>query len=184
MTWTTTLSAIRKHGPYTGSWTKLLASPGETKADDTEVSIEYILDLLGLDDALWALRAVDGHEREMRLLAVSYARDVQHLMTDERGIAALDVAERYAHGEATDKELGDALAAGAAAWDVAWDVSWAAAQATQAAAWAAARAAWEAAWAAAEAARNAAGAAAWDAQSDRLRAMVRGEWPHVIKEGV
>ena len=34
-------------------------------------------------------------------------------MTDQRSIAALDVAERRANGDATDEEL-------AAAWDAAW----------------------------------------------------------------
>jgi hypothetical protein len=46
---------------------------------------------------------------------------VQHLLTDPRSLTVLDVAERYAEGEATDKELIAArdaarAAAGAAAW--------------------------------------------------------------------
>ena len=75
-------------------------------------------------------------DRELRLIAVKCARQVQHLMKDERSINTLDVAERFANGEATQEEL---TAARAAAWDAAWD-------AARAAAWAAA---WDAAWAAA-----------------------------------
>ena len=43
------------------------------------------------------------------LFAVRCARRVQHLMTDPRSIAALDIAERHAKGEATRFELVDAF---------------------------------------------------------------------------
>jgi hypothetical protein len=99
------------------------------------------------------------------LYAVDCARSVQHLMTDARSIAAIDVAERHADGLATDAEL-------AAAWDAARaaarDAARAAARdAASAAAWDAAR---DAAMAAARAAASAAArAAAWDVQADLLR---------------
>ena len=153
----TTLNKIRSHGPCSDGWTKLLRHLGKTQADDEPVSLLTILDSNGLDDALWCLRAVDGHEREMRLYAVWCARQVQHLMTDPRSVAALDVAERHANGEATDEEL---AAAWAAAWDAARDAAWYAARA----------AAWDAAWAAA---RDAAWAAARDAARAAARAAVR-----------
>ena len=86
-------------------------------------------------------------EAQLRLFAVRCARRVQHLMTDPRSIAALDVAERHAKGEATDEELSAARASARAAGDASW------------AAGDAARAAGDAAWAAGDAAR----AAAWDA---------------------
>ena len=69
-------------------------------------------------------------DKQLRLFAVRCARRVQHLMTDPRSIAALDVAERYAHGEATDEELRAAQVAAGAAADAAWvaarNVAWAA----------------------------------------------------------
>jgi len=96
-------------------------------------------------------------DRELRLFAVSSARRVQHLMTDPRSVAALDVAERHANGLATDAELS---AARAAAWAAAWDAAGAAAR----------PAAWDAAWAAAGAAVGAAARlAAGDAQAAWLR---------------
>ena len=165
----TTLNKIRAHGPCRSGWEKLLRNLGKTKADDEPLAITTILDSNGLGDALWCLCAVDGHRREMRLFAVDCARSVQHLMTDPRSVAALDVAERHADGHATDDEL---AAARDAAWDAARDAAW---DAAWAAAWDAARdAAWDAAWAAAwDAARAAARAAAWDAawdvQADLLR---------------
>jgi hypothetical protein len=171
----TTLLAIREHGPCEPSWRKLLASLGKTKADDEPLRVEYILDNLGLDDALWSLRAVTGHDRVIRLLAVRYARQVQRLMRDPRSITALDVAERFAEGVATLDELGAARAAASdAAWAAARDASDAASDAARIAAMAAARAAaaaasdeaWEAAaWAARIAAMAAAWAAAWDASA-------------------
>jgi len=66
----TTLKKIRAHGPCKDGWEQLLKHLGKTKADDEPLSILTILDSNGLDDALWCLRAVDGHEREMRLFAV------------------------------------------------------------------------------------------------------------------
>jgi len=154
---TTTLAAIRKHSPCENGWAKLLKHLGKTRADDKPLSLITILDSNGLEDALWCLRAVKDHEREMRLYAVWCARQVQHLMTDARSLAALDVAERYAAGLATTAEL---AAARAAARDAARATAWAAAGA---AAWDAARAA---AW---DAAGDAAGAAAGDASTLEFR---------------
>jgi hypothetical protein len=167
----TTLNAIRKHYPCANGWEKLLAHLGKTQADDEPLAITTILDSNGLDDALWALRAVSGHDREIRLYAVWCARQVQHLMTDARSVAALDAAERYANGDATQAELDAARAAArdaarAAARDAARDAAGAAAGA---AAWAAAgAAAWAAAWAAA---LDAAG----DAQAAKLREICGGD---------
>ena len=145
----TTLNKIREHSPCRGGWEKLLRNLGKSGPDDEPLKITTILDSNGLDDALWCLRAVDGHHREMRLYAVDCARSVQHLMTDPRSIAAIEVAERHADGLATDDELVTAMAAAAAA---AWDAARAAA------------AAGEAAW-------DAARAAAIEVQSDSLRTL-------------
>lgn len=176
----TTLNKIRQHSPCARGWGKLLKHLGKTGADDEPLPIRTILDSNGLDDALWCLRAVDGHDREIRLYAVWCARKVQHLITDHRSLAALDVAERYAHGQATSGELAAAWhearaaardEASAAAWHAASAAAWAAAwNATSAAAWAAAmaaarNAAWHATMAAARDATMA-------AQEKKLREML------------
>ena len=44
-------------------------------------------------------------ERNLRLFVVRCARRVQYLMTAKRSIRALDIAERFANGEATAEEL-------------------------------------------------------------------------------
>ena len=118
----TTLNAIRAHHPCSDGWAKLLSHLGKTKADDELLSITRILDSNGLDDALWCLSAVTGHDRAIRLYAVWCARQVQHLMADPRSLAALDVAERYANNLATAHDL---AAARAAAGDAARAAAWA-----------------------------------------------------------
>lgn len=159
---TTTLNRIRAHHPCREGWTTLLRHLGKTEADDEPLPFADIVASNGLDDALWCCRAEPGHDREWRLFAVWCARRVQHLLTDPRSIAALDVAERYANGAATQDDL---TAARAAAWAAAEAAAGAAARAdalaaAQAAAWAAAGAA----------ARAAAGAAAWAATGAAQRA--------------
>ena len=71
-------------------------------------------------------------DKELRLFAVFCARQVQHLMTDPRSIEAIDVAEKYAQGKASDDEL-------AAARSAARTAAYAAAYAAYAAADAAAK---------------------------------------------
>ena len=103
---------------------------------------------------LWLTDAIDQRldDRTLRLFAVWCARNTPladgrvtgDLLTDPRSLAALEVAERYANGRATDEELAAARAAAEAAARVA----------------------------ARYAARAAAEVAAWDAQADHLRTMV------------
>ena len=189
---TTTLDRIRacspcglkpeSDGTLTGL-SKLMAHLGKPTTDDEPIQLETILDSNGIDDAIWCLRAVEQTptiQRAERLFTVWCARQVQHLMTNQRSLAALDVAARHADGLATDAEL---AAAWAAAWDAVWDAArdaagaaalaaaWDAARAAAgAAAWAAARDAWDTAWAAALAVARA-------AQAEKFRDICRaGEW--------
>ena len=167
---TTTLNKIRAHLPCKEGWTKLLESLGKTQADDEPLPFSKIIESNGLDDALWCCRSVPEYDRDWRLYAVWCARQVQHLMKDQRSLDAIDVAERHANGLASYAELAAAVAAaGAAAWAAVRD---AAGDAAMAAAWDAAwDAAWEAAWdAASDASWAAAVAAAGAAEGDAARA--------------
>ena len=156
----TTLRKIRAAGPcgmqledgQRVGYLKLRHHLGKGYGDNTPVDIATILDSNGFDDALWCLRAVDGHAREMRLYAVWCARRVQSLVKDPRSVTALDVAERYANGAASNDELAAArVAAIAATFENAWDTV--------------RDDAFEAAWAAAW---SAAGDAACQRMADRL----------------
>jgi hypothetical protein len=167
---TTTLAAIRAHSPCETGWERLLAHLGKTRADDEPLTLLTVLDSNGLDDALWCLRARPDFGGLWRRYAVECARRVQHLMSDQRSIAALDVAERFARGQAAGEELSAAEAAGWAAAVAAADAAgWAAARA---AAWDAAEAAgWAAGWAAEATAR----AHERSAQDAILRRYLAGE---------
>lgn len=205
-----TLKSLRDAGACTEGYNKVVrALQGKPfTADDAnrETYIRFahkqpipIVDILksnNLDDALWALRCVQGHDRDLRLYAVWCARQVEHLMTDQRSKDALGVAERHANGLATDEELDAARAAAWAAWaaraaawaaarDAAWAARAAARYAARDAAWAAARAAaWaarDAAWAAWAAARYAVRDAVREAQSEMLVKMCNGEAPWQVQ---
>ena len=111
----TTLNKIRAHSPCKDGWEKLLKNLGKTSPDDEPLPFAVILDSNGLNDALWCCKSAPEYNREWRLYAVWCARQVQHLMTDQRSLDALDAAERHANGQATDEELTAAWAAAEAA---------------------------------------------------------------------
>ncbi len=119
---TTTLNKIRRAKPCKEGWEQLLANLGKTKADDGPLPLTTILDSNGLDDCLWALRTVPEYDSLWRKYAVWCARQVEHLITDERSKLALDVAWRHSNGEATDEDL-------VATRDAAWVAAEAAAEA-------------------------------------------------------
>ena len=168
---TISLAEIRAKSPCTDGWRKVL----EAKGPDMEAQFPLadIIETNDFDDALWAMRCRPEYSNLWRKYAVWCARQVEHLMTDDRSVAALDVAWHHSDGLTTDEEL---ATASAAAWDAAIDAP---SGAASAAPWAAARAtAWGAAWsapsdassgaaidAAIDAARATASAAAWDAAS-------------------
>ena len=152
---TTTLNRIKACHPCRFDWEQGLAAAGKSSPDDEPILFAAIAETLGIKNAIWCMRAEPQYSREWRLFAVWCARQVQHLMTDQRSVNALEVAERHANGQATAADLAAArAAAGAAAWAAAWDASRAAARAAAGAA--AGDASWDASW-------DAAGAAAWDA---------------------
>ena len=115
-----------------------------------------------LADIIWVLvRKEFISTKQSQLFAIWCARQVQHLMIDQRSIDAIDVAERYINGLATKEELSAAHdAAYAAAYAARADAAYAAAADAAYAAYAAADAAADTAYAAAAAAAAAADAAA------------------------
>ena len=115
--------------------------------------------------------------KDLRLFACWCVRQVWHLLQDDRSRHAVEVAERYAHGEATSDELATARVAAVAAEDEAREAALAASRGAAGydaldAAGEAARAAAEDAWAvedARAAAGRTAGVDAWYAAREAAR---------------
>ena len=158
---TTTLRQIRQHNPCSEGWRTLLTFLGKTGADDDPLPLVTILQSNGLDDTLWCLRTITGHDNEIIRFALACAQEVKHLMTDQRSLDALDALERHLEIPLSREELDKVLAAARAA-GVPVVAARAAAEAAQAAARTAARAAVEAA---VRSAARAAEAAAWAAEA-------------------
>lgn len=115
----TTLNKLKKEFPCEDGWNTLVLSLGKAHfirkdgifggSDDEPVSLAHIVESNGIDDALWATRAVPEQSKKWRLYAVWCARQVQYLTSDARSIAVVGVSERFANGEATREELATAL---------------------------------------------------------------------------
>jgi hypothetical protein len=177
----TTLNKIKLHTPCGLSqpkniqkgWGKLLNHLGKTEADDEALELRTILESNGIDDTIWAFRAVEGKDKEIGLFSADCAELVLPIFekqypNDDRPRRAIQAARDYGNGFISAEEL---IAARDAAWDAARDVAWAATAAGDVA-WAAtaagdaasaALAARDAAWAAAS---RAARYAAWDAANE------------------
>ena len=151
---TTTLNLIRAARPCDDVWRKLLSGLGKKRADDEPLPLLSVLDINGLDDALWVLSYAMPDDRLARHFQAWCAEQVLHLFEAERP-GDLRVREQIAmlRNDAATPEQRTATryAASAAAWAAARD------------------AAWTAAW-------TAAGTAAWtaarDEQEKQLRAMI------------
>jgi hypothetical protein len=205
---TTTLKQLRKAGACCDGYNKVVRSlqnlPFTEKDDDRcsyirfdhkeEINILDILESNGVDDCLWALCATTQKcDKVARLMAVKFVREVQYLITDPISLNALDVAERFANGEATGEELAAAQsaaphaafaaahhAAEAAAKRAAPHAAFAAAHHAEEAA--AKRAAPHAAFAAAHhAAEDAAQSAAWAAAWAAAKLAARAKQAEIIK---
>jgi len=153
----------------------------EKYGEDTPIAFARILEINGYEDVMWAFQMAAPEEQAKRLdkllrlfacwcvrnTPLHDGRKVWDLLTNKRSRNAVEVAERYARGKATEEELAAAKAlARDPARTAAWDTTKAAARnAAWNTAWASARAATRNAAknAACAAAGDAAGAAAWDA---------------------
>ena len=175
-TLTTTFTLVRNAGACADRYRHLARRLGGVRryGAETPITLLQVLDHNGLDDALWALRAVDPaqtaeRDRFARLLACDYAQHVLPIWQaaypdDTRPADAIALARASAEGATDENAL---VAAGTAAAEAARAAAraagWVAAWAARAAAWAAgADAPWAAAWAARDAARAARAAARAD----------------------
>ena len=101
-----TLQEIRDHSPCRSGWEKVLSANGGINADmNKQFELSSIIDSNSVTDCIWALRCKPEHSNLWRKLAVVFADEVKHLMTDKRLSNALDVAWLHSEGKASDDEL-------------------------------------------------------------------------------
>ena len=136
-----TLQEIRDNNPCKTGWEKVLSANGGVCADmNKSFELSTILESNDFDDCMWALRCKPEHKNFFIKLAVVFADEVSHLMSDERPKTALDIAWQYSEG-LVDQNAAYA-AANAAARAAAAYAADAAAYAARAAAYAARAAAY------------------------------------------
>jgi hypothetical protein len=168
----TTLNLCKEHDACKDGYRTLKRSLPKSHGKDQHISLLYILESNGLEDAIWALRATveDGQNIAVEF-AVCSAENVLRIYEqcnpgDSRIRDCLKAVRAYQAGNISIDDL-------ATARDAAWDAAYAAYNGARAA-WAAASAAWDvvsAAGAAGAATRDAAYAAyngaraAWDASA-------------------
>lgn len=94
-----TLQEIRENGPCKSGWEKVLSANGGTSADmNKSFELSTILESNDFADCMWALHCKPEYKSYFIKLAVVFADEVSHLMTDERSNKALDIAWRYSEG--------------------------------------------------------------------------------------
>ena len=145
----TTLAQLREKKACRDRYEHLVAALGPDWGDDAPILLSRILEINGIQDAVWALRA-DLHpdaEKTARLFSCDLVEQIALTVwekiypDDPRPRVAVETSRRYAAGAATALELAAAgaaarAAARAAAWDAARAAAWAAAwTAARAAAW-------------------------------------------------
>ena len=120
----TTLNKIKSHSPCEDGWKKLLNHLGKTDADDEVLELRTILESNGIEHTLWAFRAVEGKDKEIRLFVADCAEMVlpiyeKEYPNDYRPRKAIHAARDYANGLISAGELvaarADASAAACAA---------------------------------------------------------------------
>ncbi len=135
----TTFALAKKAGACKESYKKVTKALGGVShyGKHTLIPLDKVLEVCGLNDALWALRFITKPaDKEIRLLACDYAERVLPIFEkkyprDNRLRQAIDISRKYANGEATSGELAAArdaagaavrAAAGAAAGDA--EIAW------------------------------------------------------------
>jgi hypothetical protein len=104
----TTLNKILERSPCAPSWKKLLRGLRKRKADDELLPFAKIVDICGLEDALWATRSAPEYNQAWRYFACACAYRVAHLSEDPRVLSVIQMVERVADGDAIEAELASA----------------------------------------------------------------------------
>ena len=97
-----------------------IGMPADYKDTPVNFITNYRNKVKSKNDIFWVIGILDVLSSKYHMLCkVKIVRQMQHLMKDKRSIKALDVAEAWAHGKATDAELLEARSNAYAAYRVA-----------------------------------------------------------------
>ena len=130
-----TLNDIKSKLPCADAYKKLLKSFNKTSADDTEVSIQHLLNSNGINYTLWVIyKCIPDRKMDKRNMCADLAESVLHIFeehcwNDTRPRQAIEVCRKE---NATEKEIDAAMNT---AMDATWDARLAAGYAWNAAAW-------------------------------------------------
>jgi len=128
---TTTLNLLHEAHACEPRYKVLLAGLGLDYPKDKPIDLMTILDICGLDDAMWAMCATaENCKKVARLMAADFAEQVlpiwQKHSNDKRPEMAIKAARDFAHGKITREEMAAAGNAARAAGDAAGAAAWAA----------------------------------------------------------
>jgi len=117
----TTLEKLRAKSACPDRYIHLLAALGKGWPDDKLIPLVKILETNGLDDAIWALGAVDGIEKETRLFAYDIAEHVLPIYEekhpdDKRPRGAIKSARHLLEGEVSADDMVPIGGARVATW--------------------------------------------------------------------
>jgi len=104
----TTLNKIREHDPCHSGWTTLLKSLGKTSADDEPLSFKYILNSVGIKDAVWCLRTQEY--KDICLFNADIAESTLSIFekkhpNDDRPRKAIEGIRMFKSGDITAEDL-------------------------------------------------------------------------------
>lgn len=115
-----TLKQIKAKKPCKDSWEKLLKSYGKTKADDTVVTCEHLLDILGINDTFWVIfNCIKGQKVKKRHILADIAERVLYIWEDWARVNApehLDASRKAIEATRSGKVTREIRIAAAAAY--------------------------------------------------------------------
>lgn len=111
--WKTTLEQIQARYPCAAGWRKLLIGLNKGCADRVPLPMLRILEINGIYDAIWALRAVNGYDREKRLFACDCADLMLGTLSENEKESIdfealqriVDASRRFANGELSAEQM-------------------------------------------------------------------------------
>lgn len=133
--WTTTLEKIFRCEPCDSGWSKLLDGLGKDYMDNEPLPIVSILDINGLHDAVWSLRSITDHDKEIRLFACDIAEialpifekkresdlRLRRVIEESRIFANNEVKSNVIRNEISDSRYAEASRSLIPAWHAAKD---------------------------------------------------------------